>query len=84
MFLDIELLLEFFSEALSDGDKNASLFAKRSTLLMLSSNIVLKKLSNPSFRPFGNYSRLKKENPRAVFTSCSLENLGYIKDKYRF
>ena len=77
-FFDIPLPSRLFGEAASDGDKNSSPFGKRSLLPLLLPIIVLKEPSNPFFKLFGNYRKLKKRKPRAALISWGLADLSYI------
>lgn len=83
MLLDVFLLLGLFSEVTNDGDKNSSLSIKRSISPTLPPSIMLKKPSNPLFKPSGNYGKLRKRKSRAAFTFWGLRDLGYIIDQSR-
>ena len=80
-FFDVPLPSGLFSGAASGGDKNSSLSAKRNLSPTLPPNIVPRELSNPLFRPFGKYCKLKKGKPKAALMSWGLRDMGYITDQ---
>lgn len=78
MFFNILLLLELFSKAINDRNKNSSPSIKKSTSFILLSNIVLGESSNFLFRPFNNYGKIKKIKYKLAFTFWGLGDLDYI------
>lgn len=83
IIFNIQMPLGLFYKATSNRDKNSSLFIKKSILPILLSSILPKKLSNPVFRPSGNYDKLRKGKFKAAFIFWALKNSGYIKNQFR-